>query len=185
MTGKKDTFGVSAILSKLSLEGEEDWMSHVAACNLFIAGTFLIFLLQLAAAGLHIYLVKQRDEYLVWPLVSFYLICTHWLLLPFSLGIPLSCFGSFKNHFFLMAAVWWPALSFSSEMFVWQASSTLFLSIFGVVLNYFGIFHVTGNSGNAFVFLGSAEPLVSCWTTWHTEKQDYWGDDTACTAKEI
>lgn len=98
--GGKDTFEASVTLSKLSLEGEEDWMSHVAVTISFFTGTFLIFLLQLAAAGLYIYLVKQRDEHLVWPLVSFYLICILWLFLSFSFGILWAVLVSLK-YFFL------------------------------------------------------------------------------------
>lgn len=40
---KKDTFGVTATLNKLSLEGEEDWMSHAAATITLLHGLFLSF----------------------------------------------------------------------------------------------------------------------------------------------
>lgn len=112
--GKKDTFGVLATLNKLSLEGEEDWMSHAAATITLLRD--FSYLSTSAGSSLHIYLVKQRDEYFIWPLVNFYLICALWMLLPFRLGFPLSCFGSFKITF--MATIWWPAWSSSSELFV-------------------------------------------------------------------
>ena len=135
-----------------------------------------------AGSSLHIYLVKQRDEYLVWPLVNFYLICTLWMLLRFRLGFPLSCLVHLKSLLWLL---------FGDHLIpqFWAVCITGLInleaigSIFGIVLNPC----VTAMwQGKAEMSL-SVYYLLTHWNSvdlWDTEKQDSWGATTVSTAME-